>query len=263
MQDSTIETSDTVEIVTVDASNVAERGFFCRKSKPGESGYNRKLEWLGQRFSEGLMIKILYENDRSVGFIEYVPGESSWRAVSAPDYTVIHCIWVVGRAKNKGYGARLLNECIDDARRAGRAGVAMVASTGIWLAGPELFPKNGFELVAKAPPTFELLVKRFDDAPLPSSPTDWDHRLSRWGPGLTVVYSDQCPYIIDDVQLALDVAGERGVEARAVRLESSEEARELSPSPYGVFGMVYDGKLLSYHYELRQDLERLLDSYLP
>ena len=78
-----------IEIVTVDATNVAQHGFFCYKSKPKSEGYQRKLQWLEERFAEGLRIKILYENGRSVGFIEYLPGEFAWRAVHAPNYVLI------------------------------------------------------------------------------------------------------------------------------------------------------------------------------
>lgn len=95
-----------VEIVTVDSTNVAEQGFFCYKSKPKSGGYQKKLSWLKQRFAEGMRIKILYEEERSVGFIEYIPGEFAWRAVNAEGYVVIHCLWVVGRGKGKGYGIR-------------------------------------------------------------------------------------------------------------------------------------------------------------
>ena len=98
--------SDRVEIVTVDLTNVDERGFFCYKSKPKSVGYKQKLSWLKARLAEGMRIKILYENGRSVGFVEYIPGEFAWRVVQAKGYMVIHCLWVVGRGKRKGYGSR-------------------------------------------------------------------------------------------------------------------------------------------------------------
>jgi len=240
--------SDDVKIVTVDAANVAERGFFCYKSKPKSAGYQKKLSWLEQRFAEGMRIKILYEGERSGGFIEYIPGEFAWRAVNAEGYLVIHCLWVVGRGKGKGYGTRLVNECVEDARGAQKHGVVMVSSSRPWLADKKLFLKNGFEVVGQAPPTFDLLVKRFDDAPLPTFPDDWDERASRYGSGVTVVYADQCPYIEDAVKGALDIASEMGAEARTVKLESSRQTRDTAPSAYGVFGIVYDGELVSYKY---------------
>jgi hypothetical protein len=87
------------KIVTIDATNVAEHGFFCYKSKPKSEGHRRKLDWLEQRFSEGLKIKIVYEGKRPAGFVEYIPGEFAWRAIEAGGYLVVHCIWVVGKGK--------------------------------------------------------------------------------------------------------------------------------------------------------------------
>jgi GNAT superfamily N-acetyltransferase len=254
-----------VEIIAVDATNVAHYGFFCYKSKPKSEGYRRKLDWLEQRFAEGMRIKILYEGDRSVGFIEYIPGEYAWRAVNAEGYMVIHCLWVVGKGKGKGYGSRLLGECVEDAREVQKHGVVMVSSSKPWLADKKVFLKNGFEVVGQAPPSFELLVKRFDDAPLPTFPSNWDERLSRYGSGVTVVYSDQCPYIVDAVKGALEIAGEGGVEARTVKLESSQQVRDSAPSAYGVFNVIYDGKLVTYKYidskKERQEFLKLLDKY--
>lgn len=253
-----------VEMITVDATNIAEQGFFCYKSKPKSEGYRWKLEWLGQRFAEGMRVKILYEGDRSVGFIEYIPGEYAWRAVNAEGYMVIHCLWVVGKGKGKGYGSRLLNECIEDARKAQKHGVVMVSSSRVWLAGKKIFLKNGFQVVGQAPPSFELLVKRFDDAPLPAFPDDWDARSSRYGSGLTVVYSDQCPYMPDAVKGVLEMADERELEARTVKMESSQQVQESAPSAYGVFSVVYDGKLVTYHYmgkKEQKEFFKLLDEH--
>jgi L-amino acid N-acyltransferase YncA len=196
-----------VEIISVDAGNVAEHGFFCFKSKRKSEGYRRKLEWLKERFSEGAKIKIVYENRRQVGFIEYLPGEFAWRAVRAADYMVIHCLWVVGRGKKKGYGSRLVNECIEDARRLQKNGVAMVTRKGGFLADKKLFLKHGFEVVDRAPPAFDLLVKRFGDGPWPAFPPDWAERAEQYGPGLTVIRSGQCPYLDDAVNTVAETGG--------------------------------------------------------
>jgi GNAT superfamily N-acetyltransferase len=226
--------SDDVKIVTVDAANVAEQGFFCYKSKRKSVGYQRKLNWLGQRFSEGMRIKILYEGDSSVGFVEYIPGEFAWRAVNAQGYMVIHCLWVVGKGKGKGYGSRLLAECVEDAR------------------------KNGFESVDEAAP-FELLVKRFDETPLPTFPRNWDERLNRCGSGLAVFRADQCPYIEDAVKGVLEIASERGIDIQVIELTSGREVQDSAPSPYGVFSIVYNGELVAYHYLGKKEKKRLLD----
>jgi ribosomal protein S18 acetylase RimI-like enzyme len=251
-----------IRIVTVDDTNVEEEGFFCYKSKPKSEGYQKKLGWLHQRFAEGLTLKILYEGKRSVGYIEYIPGEQTWRVVEAPNYLVIHCLWVVGSGKKKGYGTRLLEECLEDARRRGRDGVVMVSSGGNWLAKDKIFLKNGFEVVDSAPPSFSLLVKKIREAPDPAFPQDWEQRLARYASGVTILYADQCPYMPDAVQKAVDEFAARGIEAQVVRLESSAEVRAKSPTAYGVFGIVYDGRLLSYHYLGKKELRRLDEEFL-
>jgi GNAT superfamily N-acetyltransferase len=235
-----------VRIVTVDAANVAREGFFCYKSKKKAEGYRHKLAWLDGCFQGGMRIKILHEGKRSVGFIEYIPGEHAWRAVHAEGYLLVHCLWVVGKGKGKGYGSRLVNACLDDARALGKHGVAMVTSSSNWLAGDKILLKNGFEPVDQAPPTFELLVKRFEDAPPPSFPTDWPERRARCGAGMTVVHAPQCPYIVDAIQRVQEEAGERNIEVQVVELASAQEVQERAPSPYGVYNVVYDGELLTY-----------------
>jgi L-amino acid N-acyltransferase YncA len=254
--------NDSVEIITVDGTNVEEYGFFCYKSKPKSQGYRKKMRWLRRRFMEGLRIKILYENGRSVGFIEYIPGEHTWRAVEAPDYLVVHCLWVVGRGKKKGYGSRLLNECVEDARRQGKHGVAMVSSRGNWLAHEKVFLKNGFEKVGSAPPSFSLLVKKVKAGPGPVFPRDWDERLGYYSSGVTIVYADQCPYMPDAVQQAVDAFAARGIAAKVVKLESSAEVRAKSPTAYGVFGVVCGGRSLTYHYLGKKELRRLDEEFL-
>lgn len=254
--------TDSVEIITVDSTNVEEYGFFCYKSKPKSQGYQKKLHWLQQRIEEGLRIKILYEGSRSVGFIEYIPGEYTWRVVEAPNYHVIHCLWVVGSGKKKGYGSRLLDECVEDARQQGKQGVVMVSSKGNWLANEKVFLKNGFENVGSAPPSFSLLVKKIKAGPDPVFPQDWEKRQAQFSSGVTIVYADQCPYMPDAVQQAIDAFAARGIAAKAVRLESSAEVRAKSPTAYGVFGIVCDGRLLTYHYLGKKELRRLDEEFL-
>ncbi|MBP1464933.1 GNAT family N-acetyltransferase [Candidatus Chloroploca sp. M-50] len=247
------------EIITVDADNVDQQGFFCYMSKRKAPGYTQKHAWLAARFAEGLTLRMVHEvGGRTVGFIEYIPGEFAWRAVYAPGYLVIHCVWVVGKGKGKGYGAQLLDMCLDDARAQHKHGVVMVASDGVWLAKKEIFLKHGFEQVGQAPPSFRLLVQRIDDGPLPTFPNDWQARQARFGAGLTVVRTPQCPYIEDATNIVLELAAEKGLHAQVVTFQTAQELQQNSPSPYGVFGIVLDGKLLSYHYLQRKDFDKLV-----
>lgn len=253
-----------VEIVTVnDADTAAEHGFFCYKSKPKEEGYRRKLDWLERRFAEGLQIKMIYEEGRSVGFIEYIPAESAWRPIQAPGYLIVHCLWVVGRAKKKGYASRLLNLCVDDARTMGKHGVAALTKKGGHLVGKKIFLKHEFKVIDEAAPAFSLVATSFDDAPLPALPQNWTERQARYGEGLTVVYADQCPYFTNAVQQTLDVAAEMGIQPRrAVELTSAQEVQAQAPCPYGTYGIVLNGRLLSCTHLGAKRLKARLQEFL-
>jgi len=242
-----------MNIITVNKENVSKTGFFCYMSKRKTEGYQRKLRWLKDRFNEGMKIKMLDLKQGCRGFIEYIPGEQAWRAVNAKGYMFIHCIWVAGKSKGKGYGSLLLNESIRDAKEARMKGVAMVTSERNWLAKRKFLLKHGFESVAQHPP-FELMVKRFDKAAPPSFSGDFGKRLKAFGKGLTIIRSDQCPYIEATVKVAFEAGKELGIKTQAVELKSAEDVRQLSPSPYGVFHLVYDGKLLSYHPIAKKDI---------
>lgn len=249
---------DTI-IRTIDPSNVDRYGFFCYKSRPKTDGYRKKRARLGGCLADGLRLKIIYEGRRSEGFIEYTPGEYTWRAIQAAGYMVIHCMWVVGSGKGKGYGARLLEQVISEAESLGMYGVLTLSSQSTWLAREGFFLHHGFEVVNQAPPSFELLVKSFGTAAPPSFPQDWEHRLNRIPKGLVIYHSRQCPYYAMVLTSLLNGASVLGIPAHTVELKTSQEARLLSPSAYGVFGVVYNGRLLSYRPMGGKDLRVMLE----
>ena len=241
-----------MRILDVTPANVTELGFFCYMSKKKSEGYRRKLEWLQERFAEGMRIKMLELPNR--GFIEYTPGKHAWRTVDAKGYMFVHCLWVVGKSKEKGFASALLEECERDAKAEKMKGVAMLTSEGNWLLKRRFLEKHGFEQVAEAPPSFSLMVKRFGKAKPPAMLGNSATIRRRFGKGLTVFRSDQCPYIEDATQTALNAGENAGIDTRVVELRSADDVRRMSPSPFGVFGIVLDGRLLSYHYMLEKDL---------
>ena len=244
------------EILEVAADNVDKTGFFCFMSKKKSEGYQRKLRWLKERFVEGMRIKMLALPER--GFIEYIPGEHAWRAIHADGYMLIHCLWVVGKSKGKGLSTALLDACVADAKKQRMKGVAMVTSERVWLSGRRVLDKHGFECVDTAPPAFSLMVKKLGKHPSPSFAGGWDDKAKAFGKGLTVIRSDQCPYIVDATNTAVATAAEAGVKSRIVELQNRDDVMRLSPSAYGVFGLVLDGRPISHHYLLGKDLLPLL-----
>lgn len=238
-----------IDIVDGNAKNICEYSM-CGYKNIKQEGYRRKADWLRKRFSEGMVFKILRSHDgEGVGFIEYTPGEYAWRAVEATGYTFVHCIMIYPKKyKGKGYGALLLKECVEEARKGRAHGVAAVTSKGTWMAGKELFLRNGFELVDEAPATFELLVKRFKKkAVLPKFKGDWDKKIKSYGKGLTIIRSDQCPCIAKFVREIVETAREKyGLDPQMVELTNCLEAQN-TPSPYATSCMIYNGKLAADH----------------
>jgi L-amino acid N-acyltransferase YncA len=241
-----------VNLIDINSTNVEQNGFFCRMSKMKTEGNRRKLVWLKERFSEGLKIKILQLPDR--GFIEYIPGEYAWRSIEAKGYMFIHCIWVVGKSKDNGFGDLLLNECIRDAEKQNMKGVAALVSDDNWMANKNLFLKNGFEVFESAKPSFQLVVKKIKKAPNPKLINNWNDNLAKYKNGLTVLLTDQCPYLDDATQTIRKYAEENKIPFNVIEFKSAKEVREKSVSPYGTFNIIYNGKLLSYYYLLPKDI---------
>jgi hypothetical protein len=102
------------------------------------------------------------------------------------------------------------------------------------------------------------VVRKTGDAPSPSFPQDWERRLDRYGPGLTIVHSGQCPYLAGSVEAVSEAASELGLEAQVIELKTCREAQTLAPSAYRVYGIVYDGKLLTYYPAGKEGLVELI-----
>jgi len=235
-------------IIPVDQSNLADHPQAICFINPKHPTYRLKSEWLIDRFREGLKIKLIYAEGekRPAGFIEYVPGEQCWRAVSAPNYIFIHCIWINAvKHRDKGLGTMLLNECIKDAEQAGFAGVAAVTSPGAFMAGRSLFVKNGFTVAGKTATDQELMVKQLRPGPIPVF-NDWQSELSKYE-GLHMVYSRQCPWVARFVEETGRSMIKKGLDLQITELTTPKQA-QFAPSPYSVFNLIHNGKLLADHY---------------
>jgi len=234
-----------IEMTPKDAGKVP----LCGHKDPSKECYQHKFQWIKKRMFEGLKVKMLNTpDDGIVGYIEYVPGRHAWRAVNSDDYMFIHCIYMEKRCKGRGFGTLLINECLKDAKKAGMNGVAVVTRQGTWMAGKELFLKNGFEEVEMALPDFSLLAKIFrKSAPTPSFKGEWNKKLKKFSKGLTIITSGQCPHNVKMVNDIAKIAKDRyQIEPRIVEYRSYRQAQG-APWPYAVAGLLYDGKLVADH----------------
>ncbi|WP_301665358.1 GNAT family N-acetyltransferase [Methanoculleus frigidifontis] len=243
-------------IVDVTAQNIDECPPTCFLN-PKNEGYNIKREWLKGRFSEGLKVKVLYdETDGKIhGFIEYVPGEYAWRAVDAEGYLFIHCIGVSPNSyKQKGYGSDLIRECIKDAD--GKLGVAVVASDGPFMATRNLFLKNGFAITEEDGKD-QLLVKPLKEGLLPKF-RDYREQLGNYQ-GWQIVYSNQCPWVARFIS-ELDPTIVDRLELTLTQFETAEQAQN-APSIYAVFNLIHDGTALADRYISQTRLKNILKKH--
>lgn len=234
-----------MEIINVNPENVMEQGLFCINDKKSQ-GFQRKLAWFKKRFEEGLKLQLVYTDDGSLaGFIEYTPSEYAWRPVDAKNYLFIHCIMIYPN-KHKGHqgGSLMVKNCLEEAKKSGKAGVAVMTSDGTWMASKKLFLKLGFQVIEKKD-RFELLAYQIKDGPTPKF-YDWHQELSKYK-GWHLVYADQCPWHEKSVQALTDTASSNGVSLKVKKLTNARAAQK-APSGYGVFNLIKDGQLLADHY---------------
>gem|GEM_PF-1763100 len=240
-------------------ADLEECDLFCLKSKTTSAGYKNKVQWIKKRFKEGLKHKLLLVKERkrftSRGVIEYMAGEYAWRGVDAYGYMVIHCMWVVGKYKNLGYGSLLLHECLHDAE--GMNSVAVVATTETRLPKNKLFVKHGFEKVDEMPP-LALYVKRFSDtAPIPKFNRGSQEKLNQYASGMVIFQSTQCPYSVGAVNVLKEVAVEVGL---SVHIEPCGNLPGCSARWPPTWDILCTGKwkVLTYHSESKAKLVKLL-----
>lgn len=235
-----------VQLVELDHETLEGTGSYCLRSKKSTEGYIQKNKWLHDRFEEGLKYVQLIENKKQVGFIEYTDAECSSRVVYANDYVVIHCLWV--SELGKGYGSELIAKCLADAQQRKKKGVVVVTNSQTsWTPSKDIFLKNHFVEVDTALEQFELLVYKFDEnAVSPSFPTDWVERTQRFH-DLTILRSFQCPYVEVATENIVAGAEKIGIDVNIVELSNRDDLMRLSPTPYGIYAVIYKGQLITFH----------------
>ncbi|WP_371873331.1 GNAT family N-acetyltransferase [Lysinibacillus sp. Ag94] len=235
-----------VELVECNNEFLEGTGSFCLRSKKKSSGYLNKNKWLNNRFEEGLKYVQVMDNKKQVGFIEYTEAENSSRVVYADGYLVIHCLWV--STVGKGYGTRLINKCIEDAKKLAKKGVVVITNSKTsWAPSKEIFLKNDFQLIDTAPYDFELLIYPLsNEVEQPYFPNDWEDRLKKFN-DLTILRSFQCPYVEIATENIIAGANKLNIQVELVDLKDREKLMALSPSPYGIFSVIYKGQLLTFH----------------
>ena len=105
---------------------------------------------------------------------------------------------------------------------------------------------NGFNILAESGDE-QLMVKQFRDGPLPSL-NNWQGELAKYKyKGLTIVYSNQCPWVARFIEEVKPILDEEKIKPKIIELKNASQAQR-APSLYGVFNLIYNGRLLADRY---------------
>ncbi|OKH87987.1 GNAT family N-acetyltransferase [Thalassospira sp. TSL5-1] len=238
-----------MSIITLTPETLLGEHICCAISdKKCAAGYAAKKQWLSDQYPQGYRFSRL--DERGKVFIEYGPGEQAWMPVVASGWMVMGCFWVSGRFKRQGHGKALLQTALDDVRKHGRAGLVALAGTrkmpfqsdGAWLR------RQGFREVDVLDSGFSLLALEAGEVGLSELPRFAESAKNGLGPnahGLTVYYSNRCPFTEFHVEIALkETCEKRNLSPTIIKLDSLASA-QAAPTPATIFSLFMDGRFVT------------------
>ncbi len=250
-----------MDIININQNNIATEHICCAISdKKGETCVASKKSWLSERFLDGLVFKRL--DARGKVFIEYIPAEKAWCPIMADGYMYINCFWVSGQFAKQGYGSRLLDECITDAKAKGKLGLTVLSSNKKmpFLSDPKYLKRKGFRIADTSEPYYELLYLPFEEnAPVPQFKecAKNGHTDEK---GMVLYYSDQCPHTGKYANIIKTLAQQRGSDVKLIKFESAEQAQN-APSPFTTYSFFFDGQFVTNEILSEKKFEKFMDEH--
>ena len=233
-----------MEFIRVTEENLEKEQICCAISSNKDCQVVSKKRWLSKRFQEGLVF--LKANVRGKCFIEYLPAEYAFAPVKADGYMYINCLWVAGQYKGQGYSSQLLEACIDDSRKKGCKGLAILSADKKrpYLADPKYLRYKGFQTADTAGPHFELMYLPFaEGADVPRFREQVKNpQIDK--KGFVLYYTEQCPFTAKYVPLIEKMAADKAIPFETILLETAEQA-QAAPAAVTSYCLFYDGKFLT------------------
>lgn len=228
------------EFINLTSDNIEIEHLCCiiRNRKP-HSGIEAKRSWLVERLNEGHVFRKL--NEKEIVFIEYAPVEKAWVPIIGDNFYYIYCLWVLGNHAGKGYGRKLMEYCIQDAKDNGKSGICMLGSKKQkhWLTDQTFAKKFGFEIVDSAANDYELFALSFDG--MTPKFTDKAKLGEIDNKELTIYYDLQCPYMLQNIETISKYCENKGILVSMINIDSLDKAKDL-PCPFNNFAVFYGGK---------------------
>ena len=227
------------DFLSLTPENLAGEHLCCIiRTKKLHPGVEAKRRWLAARLEEGHVFRKL--NEKATVFIEYAPLETAWVPIEGENFIYIYCLWACGPYKGKGYGRALMEDCIADARKNGKAGLCMLgaAKQKAWLSDQAFAKKFGFKTVDTAPGGYELLALSFDGTLPRFAPNAKSMKVE--SQALTIYYSAQCPYTWQSIEMVRRYCEENAVPVQLLPVDSLAQAKQL-PCVFNNWAVFYKG----------------------
>lgn len=243
------------KMITLTQENIEKEHLCCAiADKKHQTGVNDKRRWLADRIPEGHVFR-KFDVQGKV-FIEYAPLDKAWTPVTGDNYIYIYCLWVSGSYKGQGYGKALLDSCIADARKQGRAGVCLISSQKKkpFLADKKFMLKQGFQVADTAGEDYELLALSFD-----GTKPNFNANAKRQAieeKELTIYYTVQCPYIPNCIGQIYNYCENNGIPLRLVEIDTLEKAKQI-PGVFNNWAVFYKGRFQTTHLLNETGLKKL------
>ncbi len=233
-----------MEYIRVTKENLEKEHICCAISNNNDVQVASKKAWLGDRLDDGLVF--LKSTERGKCFIEYIPAENAWSPIEAEGYMYIDCLWVSGSLKGHGYGADLLNLCIEDSKTKGKAGLCILSSAKkkTFLADPKFLKYKGFSVCDESDNGIQLWYLPF--AANAEKPMFREcARHPRIGDaGYVLYYTSQCPFNAKYVPIVEQTAKEHGIPFKAIHIEDKAAAQN-APTPVTTYALFYNGEYVT------------------
>lgn len=230
--------------IKVTKDNVDSEHICCAISSDKDVQVLSKKNWLKDRFDDGLVF--IKSEQRGKCFIEYIPGENAWNPIDAQGYTYINCLWVAGSLKGNGYSSDLLSLCIEDSKSKGKKGLCILSSAKKkpFLADPKYLKYKGFSVCDEADNGISLWYLPFEkDALPPKFKARAIHpRIDEMG--YVLYYTNQCPFNAKYVPILENIAKEKSIPFKAIRIENKQDAQN-APTPVTTYALFYNGNYVT------------------
>lgn len=248
-----------MEYIKVTKENIDTEHICCAISNNKDIQVISKKKWMSDRFDDGLVF--LKSSERGKCFIEYIPAEKAWNPIEADGYIYIDCMWVSGSLKGHGYSTDLLNECISDSKSKGKIGLCILSTEKKkpFLADPKYLKHKGFSVCDEADNGIQLWYLPFEpNAPLPKFRECAKHPHIN-EPGYVLYYTYQCPFNAKYVPILEEIAQEKGITFKAIRLDNVDDARN-APTPVTTYALFYNGAYITNEQMNDKRFLKLLDA---